>query len=281
MRVLSVQSQVVYGHVGNSAAVLPLQLLGHEVWPVPTVLFSNHPAHAGWRGRVLPAAEVEALLRGVAERGALDGCDAVLSGYLGEPATGDLVADAVVRVKAARPAALYCCDPVIGEAASGVYVRPGVPEVIARRLLPLADLVTPNAFELAWLTGRAPDSLEAGLGACDALRERGPRVVVATGLALPEAPGDLTVLAVTTGGAWAARTPRRGVAAHGAGDLFAALLLGAYLRRADAAAALAHAVAAVDATLAETAARGGDHLALVAAREALVAPPPLRVDRLR
>ena len=120
MNVLSIQSAVTYGHVGNSAAVLALQRLGHDVWPVNTVTFSNHPAHGGFRGRVTPAAEVAELIRGVEERGALARCDAVLSGYLGEAGTAAVVLDAVRRVRAASPGALYCCDPVIGETHSGV-----------------------------------------------------------------------------------------------------------------------------------------------------------------
>ena len=171
MNVLSIQSTVTYGRVGNRAAVFALERLGHEVWPIDTVAFSNHPAHGGFRGRVVPAAEVSALVEGLDARGVLGRCDAVLSGYLGEPETAAVVADAVARVRAANPAALYCCDPVIGEVGRGVYVRAGIADAFRERLVPLADIVTPNPFELELLTGIAPSTLEGARAAARALIE--------------------------------------------------------------------------------------------------------------
>src|ERR1700732_3653711 len=158
MNILSIQSAVSYGHVGNSAAVFPLQRLGFEVWPVNTLQYSNHPGYGAFRGRVFEPAHVAEVITGIAERGVLGTCDAVLSGYLGDAATGEAVLDAVSRVKAANPAALYCCDPVIGDSGTGVYVRPGVAEFFQQRGLPAADIVTPNQFELEHLTGSAAAS---------------------------------------------------------------------------------------------------------------------------
>jgi pyridoxine kinase len=282
VNVLSFQSTVAYGRVGHRAAVLALERLGHDVWPLDTVAFSNHPGHGAFRGRVVPAPELAELLEGLADRGALGRCDAVLSGYLGDPATGDLVAAAVERVRAANPGAVYCCDPVLGEVGRGVYVRPGVPERIGDRLLPLADVVTPNPFELAWLSGIVPATLDAALAAADALRGRGARLVVATGLRLAEAPRDQTALAVGPAGAWAARVPHRAVRVHGTGDAFAALFLGVYLAARDAPGALAHAMAALDAVLARAQATGADELPLVATQDALVRPPGiLAPERVR
>lgn len=282
MNVLSIQSSVAYGHVGNSAAVLPLQRLGHDVWAVNTVAFSNHPAHGGHRGRVTPPAEVEELIRGLEERGALARCDAVVSGYLGEAGTAGVVRNAVDRARAANPRLLYCCDPVIGETHSGVYVRAGIPEAIRDRLLPAADLLKPNLFELGYLVGRPVRTLTEAIGAADELRARGPRVVVATGIPLSGPGGPLGTLAVAPGGAWLARVPARRVPGHGAGDLFTAVFLGVHLLGRDPAAALAHAAAALDAVLDETERRGVKDLALVAAQEAIVRPPsPVPVERLR
>jgi pyridoxine kinase len=282
LNVLSIQSAVTYGHVGNSAAVLALQRLGHDVWPVNTVTFSNHPAHGGFRGRVTPAAEVAELIRGVEERGALGRCDAVLSGYLGEAETAVVVLGAVRRVRAASPRALYCCDPVIGEAHSGVYVRPGVPEAIRDQLVPAADLVKPNAFELAYLAGRPVANLADALAAADLVRSRGPALVVATDVPLDATPDRRGVVLVGPEGAWLAETPRRRAPGHGAGDTFTALFVGVYLQRRDGVAALAHAVAALDAILAATERTGGRDLALVATQDALARPPVGRpVQRLR
>ena len=97
MNILSIQSHVAYGHVGNAAAVFPMQRLGHEVWPIHTVQFSNHPGYGGFRGASFDAALIDACVEGIAERGALARCDAVLSGYLGGAETGDAILRAVAR----------------------------------------------------------------------------------------------------------------------------------------------------------------------------------------
>jgi pyridoxine kinase len=272
VNVLSIQSSVVYGRVGNRAAVLVLERLGHDVWPVDTVAFSNHPAHGGFRGRIVPAAEVADLVDGLAARGVLVRCHAVLSGYLGDPATAAVVLDAVERVRAANPGALYCCDPVIGEVERGVYVREGIPGAFRDQLVPLADIVTPNPFELELLTGVAPTTLDAARAAARALIGRGPSLVVATGLRLAEVPRQLAVLAAARDEAWVVRHPQRAVRVWGTGDAFAALFLGAYLGRRDARAALEHAVAALDEVLAVAEATDADELPLALAQDALVHP---------
>ncbi|HZS34960.1 MAG TPA: pyridoxal kinase PdxY [Methylomirabilota bacterium] len=282
MNVLSIQSTVSYGRVGHRAALLPLERLGHDVWPIDTVAFSNHPAHGSVRGRIVPATEVADLLAGLIARGVVARCDAVLSGYLGDAATGAVVRDAVAAARAANPAALYCCDPVIGEVGRGSYVRPGIAECFRETLAPIADLLTPNPYELERLAGRAPATVPAALEAADALRARGTRLVVVTGLRVPEAPGHQLVLGVSGAGAWAVRVPERRVRVHGTGDAFTALLLAAYLPARDAPAALAHAAAGLDAVLALAESSDADELPLVAAQDALVHPPIPRVpERVR
>jgi pyridoxine kinase len=278
MNVLSIQSSVVYGRVGNRAAVPVLERLGHEVWPVDTVAFSNHPAHGTFRGRVVPASEVAELLDGLAARGVLGRCDAVLSGYLGDAGTAPVVEETVARVRAANPDALYCCDPVIGEVGRGVYVREGIPEAFRDRLVPVADIVTPNPFELELLTGRASTTLESAHAAARALlappggAAGGPRLVVATGLRLADAPAELAVLAVTRDVTWAVRHARRSVRVWGTGDAFAALFLGVYLGRRDARLALEHAVGALDGILTVAEASNADELPLALAQDAIVHP---------
>jgi pyridoxine kinase len=282
VNVLSIQSAVSYGHVGNGAAAFLLQRLGHDVWPVNTVAFSNHPAHGGHRGQVVPAPELAELVAGLAERGFLAACDAVLSGYLGEAATASVVLDAVRAVRAANPRARYCCDPVMGETGRGVYVQPGIPEALADRLVPAADVITPNAFELEWLTGIAPATVDAALAAADAARRLGPAVVVATGLRFPGDEGAVATLAVGDGGAWLARAPHRAVPTHGAGDAFTAVFLGVWLRGESVPVALAHAVAAVDEILAATESHGGTELCLVRAQDRIRAPGSVpAAERLR
>jgi len=271
---------VVYGHVGNSAAVFLLQRLGFEVWPLDTVVFSNHPAYPTVRGRVVPAAELRALLDGLAERGALADCDAVLSGYLGHPETAAVVAEAVARVKAARPDALYCCDPVMGDVEKGLYVAHDLPALFRDRLLPAADLVTPNPLELEQLTGLPARTEAEALAAADTARRRGPGIVVVTGLR--EATGrTLTTLAASAGGAWVARTARRDRPAHGAGDAFTAVFLGAYLRQRDVRRALAFASGALEAIFDASDAAGSADLAVVAAGDRVAAAGETPTERVR
>ena len=173
MRFLSIQSSVAYGHVGNSAATFPLQRLGHEVWPVPTVVFSNHTGYGAWRGPLLPPDDVRAVVTGIAERGVLATCDGVLSGYLGGPGICEVVVDAVAQVKAANPAATYTCDPVMGNATSGCFVDPAIPPIIREQVVPVADIITPNQFELGFLTHTEPDDLASTLESADIARASG------------------------------------------------------------------------------------------------------------
>ena len=160
MRILSIQSSVAYGYVGNSAATFPLQRLGHEVLPVLTVHFSNHTGYGSWRGQVLDPAVVADVIEGIAERGALDTVDAVLTGYQGSPGVAEVVLATVDRVRRLNPGAVYCCDPVMGDVGRGMFVLPGVPELIRERVVPRADIVTPNLFELHYLaSGSVPVDL--------------------------------------------------------------------------------------------------------------------------
>src|SRR5215217_6684670 len=234
MRVLSIQSHVAYGHVGNSAAVFPLQRLGHEVWPVHTVLFSNHTGYGAWRGPVVAAADVHEVVLGMEDRGALAMVDLVLSGYQGSPEIAAVILDAVDRVKAANPAAAYACDPVMGNADSGCFVDPAIPVLIRDEVVPRADVITPNQFELGYLTNRLEGErrppLEAVLEAADAARAMGPSTVLITSMEHADQPEETLEMAVVTDdGAWTVRTPRLAMQANGSGDVTAALF-SAHLR---------------------------------------------------
>jgi pyridoxine kinase len=192
MRVVSIQSSVAYGYAGNSAATFPLQRLGHEVWAINTVHFSNHTGYGSFHGLVFEPSDVADVVRGVGERGAFAATDVVLSGYLGSPGVAQVVLDAVAAVKAANPCAVYCCDPVMGDLGKGMFVSPGLPELIRSAVVPAADVVTPNAFELAYLAGSGGDpatavpadvtTLDGILVAVDRLRATGPSVVLVTSI---------------------------------------------------------------------------------------------------
>jgi pyridoxine kinase len=268
--VLSVQSWVACGNVGNTAALFPLQRLGCETWSLNTVAFSNHTGHERWRGATVPAKEIATLFEGIAELGVLPRCDAVLSGYLGEAETGPVLLDIVARVKEANPRALFCCDPVMGDAGLGYYVRSGIPEFYRDRALALADVVTPNCFELEWLSGGRVRSLPQAIAATTALRQRGPDIVLATSLEIDT--NRVAVVAAGPDGVWAVETPRLPIDATGCGDAVAALFLGWLLKGKPVPDALATTIAAIYGVIEATMRSPNGELALVAAQDELVSP---------
>jgi pyridoxine kinase len=273
MNLLSINSHVAFGHVGNSAAVFALQRLGVEVWPIHTVVLSNHPGYGDFRGRAADASAVRDLVDGIAARGALASCDGLMSGYLGTAEIGRETLAATARLKAANPAARYCCDPVIGDVERGIYVRTDVAELIRASLVPAADVVTPNQFELDYLSGRASTTLALAIAAIDAVHAYGPRVVLATSIVTVETPPDAIDLVVSDAGArFRLRTPKLPLAAHGAGDAIAALFFAHLLRGDSAAQALARAASSVFGILRRTAQAGARELTLIEAQDEIVAP---------
>ncbi|RLP86455.1 MULTISPECIES: pyridoxal kinase PdxY [unclassified Micromonospora] len=274
MKILSIQSSVAYGYVGNSAAAFPLQRLGHEVWPVLTVHFSNHTGYGAWRGPLLEPAQVAEVIEGIADRGVLGTADAVLSGYQGDPAVGAVILDAVDRVKAANPKAVYCCDPVMGDIGRGMFVRPGIPEYMRDVVVPRADIITPNHFELDFLAGRTTNSLTEVLEAVDVVRETGPRHVLVTSVLHGDVPaGSLEVVAVSDEGAWAVTTPLLPINPNGGGDVTAALYLAHLCTTGSPAIALERTIASVFAVLEATLTAGTREIQLIAAQDAIAEPP--------
>jgi pyridoxine kinase len=273
VNVLSIQSHVAYGHAGNASAVFPLQRLGIEVWPVHTVQFSNHTGYGAWTGRVFDGPAVEEVVDGIADRGVLGRCDAVLSGYLGSADVGHAVVGSVARVRAANPDAVYCCDPVIGDVGRGVFVRPGIPELMREVAVPAADVVTPNHFELDLLAGHTTQDLTAVKDAVAAVQALGPRVVVTTSLVTEDTPDDaVDLLASAAGRHFRVRTPRLDLAVNGAGDALAALFLAHWLRTGSVADSLGRAAASVYGLLKQTADAGSREILLVAAQQEYVSP---------
>ena len=273
MNILSIQSWVSYGHVGNASAVFPLQRLGAEVWAVNTVQFSNHTGYGTWRGQVFGAELVRDLVQGIEDRGALPRCDAVLSGYMGDAAIGEAVLDAVSRAKAANPKALYCCDPVIGDVGRGIFVRPGIPEFMRDRAVPAADLITPNQFELEHLTGLPVTTLAQAKAAVTALQTTGPRAVLVTSLQVAETPEDQIELLAAEGGEFhRIRTLKLPISVNGAGDAIAALFLFHRIKTGSAAAAAAAAASSIYGLLRRTSEAGSREILTVAAQEEFVAP---------
>ena len=268
MTILSIQSAVAFGHVGNSAAVFPLQRIGVEVLPVYTVNFSNHTGYGDWGGPLIAPDDVRAVLAGVEARGAFPEVDAVLSGYQGGEGIGEVIIDAVARVKAANPNAIYACDPVMGNAKSGCFVAPAIPILLRERVVPVADLITPNQFELGYLTDTQPDTLESTLASADLARAMGPSIVLVTSVERPDREeGTIEMLAVTDDGAWIVQTPLLPMKANGSGDVTAALFTAHYLRTRDAADALERTASSVFDLLSLTHESGERELQLIEAQE--------------
>ena len=271
--ILSIQSSVAYGHVGNSAVTFPLMRMGVEVWPVITVHFSNHTGYESWRGPLLSATDLRDVVRGIDERGVLGDVDAVLSGYQGREDIGAMILDAVALVKQRNRAAIYCCDPVLGDEDRGSYVRPGIAEFMRQHVVPAAQIITPNQFELTALTGLPVVTMEDVLQAADAARSLGPEIVLITSVVRRDGPPDtIDMVAVDSDGAWLVSTPRLPRSFTGSGDVTAATFLVAMLRKWDLAAALAHTAAVVYGLLAVTTSLGRAELALIAAQDEMVNP---------
>ncbi|MEF9996304.1 MAG: pyridoxal kinase PdxY [Burkholderiaceae bacterium] len=273
--VLSIQSHVAFGHVGNDAAVFPLQRLGYTPVAIHTVQFSNHTGYGEFRGQVFSADHVREVIAGLRERGVLARCRAVLSGYLGDAAIGEAIIDAVAEIKSARPDALWCCDPVMGDVGRGIFVRPDIPEFLRDRATPIADVITPNQFEFEQLIGRPLTSRADAVASAREFIAAGRRAVVITSLRTPDVASDrLETLAVAADGAWIVATPYLPLAPlpNGMGDVFSAIFLGALLRAGSVPAALEHATASLYA-LVQATEPGSRDLPLVREQQAIVTPP--------
>lgn len=273
--ILSIQSSVAYGHVGNSAATFPLMRRGIDVWPVHTVHFSNNTSYESWRGPLLPASDILEVVRGIDDRGVLGSCDAVLSGYQGGEEVGAVILEAVALVKSRNPAAIYCCDPVMGDTDRGVYVRPGIPDFMRTRVVPAADVITPNQFELGLLTGLPTRSAEEVVCAAEAARDLGPAAVLVTSVTSEQTPDHLSMVLITGDGAWQVTTPLIRQTFTGAGDLTAAVFLGGLLQHGPGRGveqALAETAAVSYGVLEITRKRKARELALVAAQHEIAHP---------
>jgi pyridoxine kinase len=276
MAILSIQSHVAYGHVGNASAVFPMQRLGVEVWPIHTVQFSNHTGYGAWKGRVFDGPMIDEVMEGIADRGVLPKCEGVLSGYMGSADIGEAILSAVHRVRAANSKALYCCDPVIGDVGRGVFVRPGIPEFMRDKAVPAADIITPNLFELALLTGQeitTPEDLTKALARAHKL---GPRVILVTSLILADTPADaLDILVSAPEGLFRLRSPRLEINVNGAGDAIAALFFVHLLKDRKAAKAMQMAASSVYGILRETLKAGSRELLTIAAQDEIIRPTTL------
>lgn len=275
-RIISIQSHVVFGCAGNSAAVFPMRRMGMEVWPVNTVQFSNHTQYRqGWQGMVMPDGHIRQLITGLADIGVLGQCDALLSGYLGSAEQGEEILAAVARLKALNPNALYFCDPVMGHPDKGCIVAPGVADFLKNRALACADMLAPNLLELEQLTDREIRNVPQALAACQQLRDQGGKLVMVKYLGKAGFAMDrFEMLLVCEEGAFHISRPLYPFARDpiGVGDLLSATMLANLLTGFTPVAALERTNASVDAVVAQTWLAGAYELQLVAAQQAMVLP---------
>lgn len=283
MKVLSIQSSVAYGHVGNSAAVFPMQRIGIDVMPVFTVCFSNHTGYGAWRGPMMSGTDIREIVTGIDERGGLSDVDFVLSGYQGGNDIGDAILDAIALVKERNPNAIYACDPVLGNEKSGCTVLPEVQDLIRDRVVPHADLITPNQFELGFVTGTEPHTLDETLEAIAKVREIGPQTVLVTSVFRPDRPSDtIEMLVAHEDGVWIVQTPLLPLKANGSGDVTAALFTSHLRITGDPALALGRTASSVFDLLENTLASGQRELQLIESQEAYANPRmQFEVQRIR
>jgi pyridoxine kinase len=240
------------------------------------VQFSNHTGYGAWKGRVYDGPMIEELVDGIAERGVLGRCDGVLSGYMGSADIGTAILGAVSRVRSLNPKAHYCCDPVIGDVGRGIFVRPGIPEFMRDQAVPAADIITPNQFELEYLAGRTITTIADAVAAVEAIRARGPRIVMVTSLVTEDTPADaIDLLACGPNGRFRVRTPRLAVSVNGAGDAIAALFFVHAAASGDEAFALSRAASSVFGLLRRTGEAGSREILTVAAQDEFVTPSRL------
>jgi pyridoxine kinase len=272
--VLSIQSHVVFGHAGNSAAEFPMRRLGVNVWPLNTVQFSNHTQYGHWTGSAIDGSQIQDLVEGIGAIGVLPRCDAVLSGYLGTPEQAQAVVEIVRAVKAANPHARYFCDPVMG-AAGGCKVEPGIQEFLVESMPQIADAMMPNHTELQRLVGRMLDTVEEAVDACREVMERGPKLVLVKHLLDRNSPADrFNMLVVTRREAWVGQRPLYPFARQpvGVGDLTSAVFVARTLLGDPVRSAFEHTLAAVNAVVRATWDAGRYELELVAAQDEIARP---------
>jgi pyridoxine kinase len=273
--ILSIQSHVTYGHVGNRAAVFPLERMGYEVWPINTVQFSNHTGYESWTGEVFTAAHLSGVWSGIRALGLVAECEAVLSGYMGSAEIGGFILQAAGEVRLANPLALYCCDPVMGDYASGFFVDKSLVDFITRKAVPDADIITPNQFEAEAIWGSAISSLSDAKQACEAIHARGPRLVLITSFKpQSQAPSEIALFLSSKEGFYLLTTPQLPLDPRlsGAGDLCSALFLGHYLASGDPPAAMELMADSLYSVLEATSAAAGRELRLVQAQAGLARP---------
>lgn len=274
--VLSIQSHVVFGHAGNSAAAFPMCRMGVDVWSLNTVQFSNHTQYPQWTGSVFPAQHLTDIVEGLAKIHKLEICDAVLSGYIGSAEQGSDILAIVKKVKAANPQALYFCDPVMGHPEKGCIVAPGVAEFLCQQALAASDVIAPNLLELETLANEKITTVEQAVNAARKLCHQGPKTVLVKHLSRAGYRADrFEMILVTAEHSWHVSRPLVDFGEKqpvGVGDLTSGLMLVNILKGEPLNKGLEHVAAAVYEVMLKTKEMGEYELQLVAAQDLMVNP---------
>ena len=265
--IVSIQSQVAFGHVGNSAAAYPMRACGAEVIEIPTALLSNHPHYPTMHGQILDPVLVEGLLTGLGERGLHGRIAVILSGFMGDAGTAQAVAAFVRRAKADNPHILYVCDPVMGDADLGYFVPEAIRDAFSKHLVPLADVIVPNAFELETLSGMA---VEDAAGVARAREALGVPAVVATSVPVAGHPDRLATVTVSTEGSSTVEVAKLAARPAGTGDLLAGLTAARLALGVPLPEAVARAVAGVAEALTMTSTEPWSEMPIEAAIKAII-----------
>lgn len=272
--ILSIQSHVVYGHAGNSSAVFPIQRMGFEAWPIHTVQFSNHTQYKeGWTGKAFTAEDINQLVQGISNIGKLGDVEAIITGYQGSAEQCSAVLNTVNAVKEKNPNAIYVCDPVMGSPEKGCIVAPGITENLIQDVMPTADVIVPNQFELAQFVDMQINSIEDAMAACQKALQKGPSIVLVKHLhSLSD--DKFSMMLATQEGCFLAQRPHLKFAKEpvGVGDLISAVFTAGLLQGKSPAESFSHCNSAVYGVLKETSKRNEWELQTIAAQSELVKP---------
>ncbi|MDP8051845.1 pyridoxal kinase PdxY [Pasteurella atlantica] len=274
--VLSIQSHVVYGYAGNKAAVFPMQMLGIDTWALNTVQFSNHTQYGKWTGMVIPQEQITEIVQGIDNINALAECDAVLSGYIGAASQGSAILEAMAKIKAKNPNAIYFCDPVMGHPDKGCIVADGVAEFLRDEAMVKADIIAPNLVELRELTGLEVENFDQALRAVKAIQSKGVKKVLVKHLSkVGQDPNQFEMLLANEEGIWHISRPLHTFKAKdpvGVGDLTSGIFLANLLNGKSDLEAFEHTANAVNDVMTVTQKSGKYELQIIAAREFIAQP---------
>ena len=239
--ILSIQSHVAYGYVGNKAACFPLQSLGYDVCPVNTVQFSNHTGYGKWRGEIFSADHIKQVIQGIKDLEIMDSCKAILSGYLGDSSIGEIILSTVRELRHNHSNLIYLCDPVIGDFGRGIFVKEGIADFFKNHALSNATIITPNHFEAELLYGFPINTIEDAKTASSYFHKLGIKIFIITSFRSNDLPADKMYVFLSDGTQYLlGQTPLVdfSIYPNGTGDLFSALMLGYYLSSFDVESAL-------------------------------------------